>query len=375
MFRLGRSTFSASLLGLVVCAMLVASIKPGGGEASSALLQAISTATTRATPSATSRVTPSLARRAPLAVAPSLGAAASFAVLGATAVSNTGPTVLNGDLGISPNNASSITGFPPGLVTGVTHAADAVALQAQADTTTAYNALTSQACDFGPFAPTDLGGQTLTPGVYCYSSTVGLTGALTLNGQGNSNSVWIFRIGSALTTASSSSVLLINSASACNVFWQVGSSATLGTTTAFRGNILALSSITLNTGATMIGRALARTAAVTLDTNTVSFSGCAAPAGSTNTPQPNSATQTAVAATLTAISASQTAVLSVPQTATAAAQQTATAAALQTAIANPNRQPAEVPESGSLVLLGGGLGGLATWLGWQWRQVRERRKQ
>jgi type VI secretion system secreted protein VgrG len=260
------------------------------------------------------------------AISPTLGAAASFAVLGASAVTNTGPTILNGDLGISPNNASSITGFPPGLVTGVIHAADAVALQAQNDLITAYNAMTSQACDFGPFAPTDLGGQTLTPGVYCFSSSVGLTGALTLNAQGDPNAVWVFKIGSTLTTASASSVVLINSASPCNVLWQVGSSATLGTTTAFKGHILALASITVNTGVNIIGRALARTGAVTLDTNNVSFAACAAPPGSTLTPTPPEATQTAIAPTLTAIAMTPTATLPPPTLTAIAATQTAIAA-------------------------------------------------
>lgn len=370
MFKHGKATYVAAFVGLAVCAVLVSSIKPSDAEASSPLPQASSSLTPKLTPS----VTPSLARRAPkIAVAPSLGVASSFVVLAASAVTNIGPTVLNGDLGISPNNASSITGFPPGLVTGVIHAADGVASQAQADTTTAYNALTSQACDFGPSAPTDLGGLTLTPGVYCYSSSVGLTGAVTLNALGDPNAVWVFKIGSTLTTASASSVLLINSASACNVFWQVGSSATLGTTTAFKGNILAAASITVNTGTNVTGRALARGGAVTMDTNNFSFGTCAPPVGSTNTPVPNSLTQTAVAATLTSIPGAQTSVATA-RTAVAAAQTAAAVAATQTAIANAGARPAEVPESDTLLLFGGGLGGLATWLGWQWRKVRARSK-
>lgn len=377
MFKLRRRTGRWVFVGLTVCAVLVAIFPPIGGEASSPLPQAMIDSSSRLPPG----VAPNAALLAPKAVAPSLGAAGSFAVLGASAVTNTGPTVLNGDLGISPNNASSITGFPPGLVTGVVHAADAVALQAQNDTTTAYNALTSQSCDFGPFAPTDLGGQTLTPGVYCYSSSVGLTGALTLNAQGDPNAVWVFRIGSTLTTASASSVVPINGGSPCNVFWQVGSSATLGTTTQFKGNILALQSVTMNTGANLIGRALARNAAVTLDTNNVSFATCPAPSGATSTPIPPAATQTAGAATRTAIAPTQTAIVATlaPSLTAIAAAQTATAsAATQTALAartpTPVR-PAEVPESDTLLLFGGGLGGLATWLGWQWRQVRTRSKK
>lgn len=208
------------------------------------------------------------------AVAPSLGTAQSFAVLGASTVTNTGPTIITGDLGVSPGNA--ITGFPPGIVNGgAIHAADAVALQAQNDVTTAYNALTSQPCT-ATLTGQDLGGKTLVPGVYCYASSAQLTGTLTLDAQGNPNAVFIFKIGSTLTTASGAIVQVINGGSPCNVYWQVGSSATLGTTTRFVGNILALASISLTTGSTVTGRALARTAAVTMDTNRVSFAACTA---------------------------------------------------------------------------------------------------
>jgi len=202
-----------------------------------------------------------------------LGTAADFAVLGGSTVTNTGATVITGNLGVSPGSA--ITGFPPGIVTppGIIHAADAVALQAQSDTTTAYNTLAGMACDTD-LTGQDLGGLTLSPGVYCFSSSAQLTGTLTLDAQGNSNAVFIFMIGSTLTTATNSSVLLINAASECGVSWQVGSSATLGTTTTFAGNILALTSITLNTGANVSGRALARNGAVTLDTNNVSSAAC-----------------------------------------------------------------------------------------------------
>jgi hypothetical protein len=160
---------------------------------------------------------------------------------------------------------------PPGTI----HAGDALALQAQNDVITAYNALTIQGCDFGPSGPTDLAGQTLVPGVYCYSSTVQNSGVLTLNAGGDPNAVWVFKIGSALTTGPGSSVIVTAPAQACNVFWQVGSSATLDTTTAFVGNILALTSITMNTGATLDGRALARNGSVTLDTNTTDATVCA----------------------------------------------------------------------------------------------------
>ena len=204
-----------------------------------------------------------------MAVAPSLGAADSFAVLGSSTVTNTGPTVVNGDLGVSPG--STLVGFPPGSVTppGAVHLADAAALAAQNSIVTAYNSLAGQACDLD-LSGTDLGGLTLTPGAYCFSTSAQLTGTLTLNAQGNSGAVWVFQIGSTLTTASNSSVVFINGGQACGAFWQVGSSATLGTTTAFSGNILALASITLNTGATNSGGLFARTGAVTLDSNTVS---------------------------------------------------------------------------------------------------------
>ena len=212
---------------------------------------------------------------ATVAAEPPLGTEQSFAVLGGSTVTNTGSSVITGDLGVSPGSA--ITGFPPGLVTGGTiHAADAVALQAQNDTTTAYNDLAGQACDID-LTGQDLGGMTLVPGVYCFSSSAQLTGALTLDAGGDPNADWVFQIGSTLTTASSSSVLLTNEGQPCNVFWQVGSSATLGTTTSFVGNILALTSITLNTGANVSGRALARNGAVTLDTNNVAVAVCGVP--------------------------------------------------------------------------------------------------
>ena len=208
-----------------------------------------------------------------LQTAPTLGTASSFAVLGGQSVTNTGPTIVNGDLGVSPGSA--VTGFPPGIVVGGTiHAADALAAEAQADTTIAYNNLAGQPCDTD-LTGQDLGGLTLTAGVYCFSSSAQLTGTLTLDAQGDPNAVFVFQIGSTLTTASNSTIALINGASACNVFFQVGSSATVGTNTTFEGNILALTSITLNTGASVSARALARNGAVTLDNNIIGAAGCA----------------------------------------------------------------------------------------------------
>ncbi len=198
-----------------------------------------------------------------------LGVASSFAVLGATpSVTNTGATMVTGNLGVSP--AASVTGFPPGIVVGTIHAANAVAASAQADNATAYGALAAQACNFTFAAPTDMAGMTLVPGTYCFASSASNTGLLRLDAGGDTNAVWLFRTASTLITGSGSSVVPINGGQACNVFWQVGSSATLGTATAMVGNILALSSITLNTGTSLSGRALAQTGAVTLDTNSVS---------------------------------------------------------------------------------------------------------
>lgn len=199
-----------------------------------------------------------------------LGVADSFAVLAASAVTNTGATAVHGNLGISPGTA--VTGFPPGLVIGGTiHIADSMALQAQRDLTAAFGSAGGQPCGTS-LTGQNLGGLTLTPGVYCFTTAAQLTGTLTLNSQGDPNAVFIFQIGSTLTTASSSSVVFANGGHGDNVFWQVGSSATLGTTTVFAGNILALTSITLNTGASITcGRALARNGAVTMDTNDISM--------------------------------------------------------------------------------------------------------
>ena len=197
------------------------------------------------------------------ATAPDLGTAEAFVVLGGSTVTNTGPTVLTGDLGLWPG--LSIVGFPPGTVNGTIHAGDAVALQAQSDLVTAYDDLAGQACDTD-LTGQDLGGLTLLPGAYCFTTSAQLTGTLTLDAQGDPDAVFVFQIGSSLTTASSAVVAVINGGSECNVFWQIGSSATLGTSTAFAGSLLALTSITVNSGASATGQFLARNGAVTLDT-------------------------------------------------------------------------------------------------------------
>jgi hypothetical protein len=201
-----------------------------------------------------------------------LGTTQSFSVLGGQGVTNTGPTILGRDLGTSPNPA--ITGFPPGIVLGTIHAADAVAAQAQSDLTTAYNDAAGRACDV-VLTGQDLGGLTLTSGTYCFSSSAQLTGTVTLDAQGDPNAVFIFQVGSMLTTASASTVDIINSARSCNVFWQIGSSATLGTTTEFVGNVFALTSISATTGARIDGRLLARNGSVTLDSNVIISRSCA----------------------------------------------------------------------------------------------------
>jgi hypothetical protein len=201
-----------------------------------------------------------------------LGTAAAFAVLGGSTVTNTGATKIIGDLGLSPGTA--VTGIPPGQVNGAAHVADGVASQAKNDLVTAFNDVTGRPST--ATVPVELGGTTMTPGVYnSPAGTFGITGTVTLDGQGDPNAVFIFKAASTLITASGSSVDLVNGANACNVFWQVGSSATLGTYSIIRGNVLALASITSTTGVTVEGRLLARDAAVTLDTATITRPNCA----------------------------------------------------------------------------------------------------
>lgn len=206
-----------------------------------------------------------------------LGTAAPFSVLASSTVTNTGPSVINGDVGLSPG--TSITGFPPGIVNGTTHATDTVAAQARADLTTAYNVaagLTPVASGLG-----DLTGASLTPGVYA-GGTLSVTGELTL--AGTAESVWIFQAASTLTIGTGAIVTVTGGASACNVFWQVGSSARIGSGAQFVGTVMADISVTAETAATVTGRLLARTGAVTLDTNTLNApTGCTTPVGTVRT--------------------------------------------------------------------------------------------
>jgi hypothetical protein len=198
-----------------------------------------------------------------------LGTAAQFEVLAGSTVTNTGPTIITGgNLGLSPGTA--VTGFPPGtlIAPAVMEISNSIAAQAELDLTIAYNDAAS--LPNGAALPADLAGLTLTPGLYTNATTVMLSaGNLTLDGQGNANAVFIFQVGSTLTTLGSTQIVLTGGAQAANVFWQVGSSATLGTSSVFEGTILSLQSISLNTGATLVGRALARNGQVTLEANAV----------------------------------------------------------------------------------------------------------
>jgi hypothetical protein len=205
-----------------------------------------------------------------------LGTAAPFSVLAGSTVTNTGPTTMFGDLGLAPG--SSVTGEPH--VLGQTYIDDAVATEAKNALTTAYNGAAGRPANGS--AGTQLAGREFAPGVYDASKSLLLSsGSVTLNAEGDPNAVFIFQVGSTLITESNTSVSLVGDAQACNVFWQVGSSATLGSGTRFVGTIMAAASITANTGATIHGRLLAQTAAVTLEDNTITNSTCASSASGT----------------------------------------------------------------------------------------------
>ena len=196
-----------------------------------------------------------------------LGGAGAFAVLAGSTVTNTGGSSLTGDLGVSPGTA--VTGFPPGLLTGAMHAGDVTSAAGIADLTTAYNDAAGRTLAPVTLAG-NLGGLTLPPGLYKSTSSLAISsGDLTLDAQGDANAVFIFQMASTLTTTTGRAVILSGGAKAANVFWQVGSSATLGTSSVFKGTIMADQSISLNTGASLSGRALARIGAVTLAGNAV----------------------------------------------------------------------------------------------------------
>ena len=192
-------------------------------------------------------------------------------MLAASTVTNAGPTIVTGNLGVSPGTA--VTGFGPGTGTvtgGAIHAGDPTAAQAQLDLTVAYNNAAGRAHNA---VPADIGGLVIAPGIYRAPVSLAITGNVTLDGQNNPNSVFIFQMASTLTTSVNSSVTLINRANACNIFWQVGSSATLNTASIFKGTILAQASVSIGTGANVNGRALARTGAVTMLSDIVTVTG------------------------------------------------------------------------------------------------------
>jgi hypothetical protein len=312
-----RARSSGKWAGLLIVAgavLLVVSIYPGGGEA---------------------------------ATAPSLGTAENFAVLAGSAVSNTGTTSILGDVGLSPTGGASITGLTCDQVTGTIYDTDGgytgggggstaclttnpgLLTTAKNDLTTAYNNAAGQGTD--STVGTELGGTTLTAGVYdSAAGTFGITGVLTLDGEDNPDAVFIFKMATTLTSAAGSSVNFIRGAQACNVFWQVGSSATLGANSSFSGNILAATSITLTTGATVNGRLLAMNGAVTLDTNTIIIPTCVLAPTSTPLP-PETATQVAAATATQAAAATATQAAAATATATQVAAATATQAAVATA--------------------------------------------
>jgi type VI secretion system secreted protein VgrG len=280
-----------------------------------------------------------------------LGTAAPFAVLAGTpAVTNTGPSTITGDLGISP--AASVTGFPPGTVSGAIHAADAVALQAKSDLATAYTDAATR-----PMTATHgtLGGLTLVSGVYNAGGVVlDLTGTLTLDGQNDPDSVWVFQATSSLVTASSSTVRLINGARSCNVFWQITSSATLGSGSTFVGTILALTSITMGSGVTVDGRALARNGDVTLISDTITRSTCSTSPTPTPSPTPG-------ASATSSPSPSASATVSPTASATASPAPTPSQMPTRTPTVGPSLPPTSSPPtssdgsgpgSGPVVLLG-----------------------
>ena len=197
-----------------------------------------------------------------------LAGSSNIAVLAGSAITSTGATVITGDLGLSPG--SSVGGFPPGILNGTRHINDVIANQAKVDLTAAYNDAAGRTCTDIVTLSGNIGGLTLTPGLYKSTSSLAISsGDLTLDAKGNANAVFIIQIASTLTTTSGRKVILSGNALASNIFWQVGSSATFGTTSVFKGTVMAMQSITFNTGATLDGRALARTGGVTMAGNTI----------------------------------------------------------------------------------------------------------
>jgi hypothetical protein len=226
-----------------------------------------------------------------------MGTAGPFAVLAGTGITSTGTTTINGDIGSFPNPVMTVTGSV--VLTGSDHRGDGVTAAAKSDLTAAYLAAAGQASDFAVVA--DLAGQTLTPGVYTSGSGLEINGPvpLTLDARDDPNAVFVFQAGSSLITQPGTTISLINGATACNVFWQVTSSTTLGVNSVFRGTILTLQSSTLNTGATLEGSVLSRNGAVTLDSNTIVRPTCASPATTTVSPATTTVTTSITAPPLT----------------------------------------------------------------------------
>jgi hypothetical protein len=239
-----------------------------------------------------------------------LGTASSFAVLAGSAITNTGTSVITGDIGSYPTPTE--TGVASMVLTGTDHAGDAVTQQAKTDLNSAYNLAAGATPP--TLVATELGGTTLTPGIY-NGATLQITGILTLDTAGDPNAVFVFQTASTLITASNSAVVILNGASACNVYWQVGSSATLGTGSHLVGTVLASTSITATTAATVQGRLLALNGAVTLDTNTITNTGCAAAPPTSTTPTTVAAPPTTVAAPPTTVAPTPTAPTPTPTTA------------------------------------------------------------
>lgn len=261
-----------------------------------------------------------------------LGTAQTYSVLAGNTATNTGPSVLSGDLGVHPGTAAP--GFDEATIGGATHLADAEALQAKVDLGIAYDDAASRSLTLPPVLP-ELGGQTLTSGVYGAATALQLTGTLTLDGEGDENAVFIFQAGSGLTTAPGSEVILVDGARACNVFWQIGSSATLDTGTTFVGTIMALTSVTVANGSTIEGRALARDGAVTLDNDVFTDATCEAASTTTSTTTSSTTSTTSTTST----SSSSTAP-------TGTATSTATSTAVSTA-GGPNTSRGSTPSSSS----------------------------
>lgn len=271
------------------------------------------------------------AQAADLTVAVPIGSASQYSVLAASTVTNTGLTTLARSLGLSPGTA--ITGFPPGVVSsqGQINVANASAQQAQADLGSGFNNAAGRALN--GTTPADLAGQNLKSGVYAADGkgALSLNGTLVLDGNGNTDSVFIFQTDSTLTTGSGSSVVLIGGAQACRVYWVVGSSATLGTGTSFVGTIMAQASITVTTGASVRGRALARTGAVTLDSNVFTPASCQ---------PPKTATATTIASgVVPATTSPRTTTTTIPRTTTTIPRTTTTTAVREMPVTGSTETP------------------------------------